>query len=92
MTQDHLSLLLEAANATQDAQGWQRLPEQHHISLYVASGGGALTVSRVDALRSNGDFLEARTTRGELFVLALEQVFAGAVEGATSAQRKAGFV
>ncbi len=92
MTEDHLSALLEAADAKKDDEGWHAAPEGRHMTLYVACNGSSLTVSRIEALKHSGALLEARTVRGERFLLAFEDVFACAVEGSKNAGRKAGFV
>ena len=92
MTEEHLSALLEAADAKKDDQGWSAAPEGRHMTLYVACNGANLTVSRIEALRQKGALLEARTVRGERFLLAFEDVYACAVEGPKTAGRKAGFV
>jgi hypothetical protein len=43
-------------------------------------------------LRVEKDLLRARTTKGELFIVALKDVYAGAVDaGGSSSGRKAGF-
>ena len=44
------------------------------------------------ALRLDGPLLHARTQRGEVFVLCLADVFAGAVDEPAEQGRKAGFV
>ncbi len=92
MTSEHLALLLTAAEAKKDDKGWSRVKEGHHITLHVANNGASLAVSRVEAVKVEGVLLKTRTTKGELYVLAMEDVFAGAVEEAASSSRKAGFV
>jgi hypothetical protein len=92
MTEEHLSALLGAAEAKKDGEGWMRPPEGRNITLYVSSNGASMTVGKVEALRVAGQLLRARTVRGEEFVLALEDVFAGAVDAPATAGRKAGFV
>lgn len=92
MTEEHLSALLSAADAKKDDEGWSTTPEGRNMTLYVACNGANLTVSRVEALRVKGALLEARTVRGERYLLALEDVYAGAVDGPKAAGRKAGFV
>ena len=92
MTEEHLTALLKTAEAKKDGDGWHALSEGKHMTLYVGSNGASLSVQRVEAVRQEGQIVRARTVRGEVFVLALEDVFAGAVEGAKSSNRKAGFV
>ena len=92
MTEQHLSALLTAAEAKKASDGWLKLPEGRHLALYVAFNGASLTVSRVDAVRSEGGLVRAKTVKGEVFLLALADIFAGAVDAAASTGRKAGFV
>jgi len=91
MTEEHLSALLSAAEAKKDDKGWVAGADGRLLTLYVAYGGAALTVGRVEAVRVDGKLVHARTNRGELYVLALTDVYAGAIEGATATSRKAGF-
>jgi hypothetical protein len=92
MNQDHLSALLAAAGAKKDSEGWIKAPDGRHVTLHAAFNGVGLTVSRVGAVRVEGQLLHARTAKGDLFILALSDVFAGAVEGGSATGRKAGFV
>lgn len=92
MTEEHLASLLATAQAKKDSGGWHVPAEGRHLTLYVAANGASLNVGRVEALKRDGALLHARTVKGELFVLALEDVFAAAVEAAQSGARKAGFV
>ena len=91
MTEEHLTALLTAAEAKKDDKGFLKAGEGRLISLYVASSGANLTVTKVEALKVDKHLIHARTTRGEIYILALEDVFAGAVDQPTSAGRKAGF-
>ncbi len=84
--------MLAAAQAKKDDQGWLVPAEGRQLTLYVASNGASLNVGRVEALQAEGKLLRARTVKGELYVLALEDVFAAAVETPSSSGRKAGFV
>lgn len=91
MTEDHLTALLTAAEAKKEEKGFLRMGEGRTITLYVASSAANLTVGKVEAVRSERGLLHARTSKGEVFVLALEDVYAGAVEALPSGTRKAGF-
>jgi hypothetical protein len=91
MTLDHLTAITKAAEARKDDKGWWTTQEGRHVTLYVASGGSSLTVSRIEALRVDGALVAARTVRGEEYLLALEDVFAGAVEPQAQGGRRAGF-
>jgi hypothetical protein len=93
MTQEHLAALIEASGAKKDDQGFLAPPEGKLLTLYVASGAATLSVQRIEALRTEAGLVHARTKKGELFILALQDVFAGAVEESQgSSSRKAGFV
>jgi hypothetical protein len=92
MTQEHWAALIEASGAKKDDGGFLAPPEGKLITLYVASGGATLSVQRIEAVRQDQNLVHARTKKGELFVLALEDVFAGAVEETQGSSRKAGFV
>jgi hypothetical protein len=92
MTQDHWLALLETAEATKDPEGWVAMSSGRHLTLYMASGNASLTVNHVEAVRVEGALIKARTVKGDTFVLALESVFAGAVDGPKDSTRKAGFV
>jgi hypothetical protein len=91
MTLDHLTAIIKAAESRKDDKGWWVTQEGRHITLYAASGGSSLSVSRIEALRPDGALLAARTVRGEAYYLALEDVFAGAVEPQAQGARRAGF-
>jgi hypothetical protein len=92
MTADHLNSLLSAAEAKKDDQGWFRPPDGRSLTLYVGADGVSLTVGRVEALKVEGDLVKARTVKSEVYIVALQDVFAGAVDAPAGADRKAGFV
>lgn len=92
MTEEHLTALLKTSEAKKDPEGWFALSEGRTLSLYLGNNGVSLTITKVEALKTEGSLLRARTARGETFVLAAEDVFAGAVEGNKSGSRRAGFV
>ena len=93
MTLEHWAALIEASGAKKDERGFLAPPEGKLITLYVASGNSTLSVQRIEAVRQEQGLVHARTKKGELFVLALQDVYAGAVEETQGAsQRKAGFV
>lgn len=94
MTEEMFRVVLETSNAKADKDGWSALPEGRQMTLYAAHNGVSLTVAKVEAVRSAGAFLKARTVKGDTFVLALEDVFATAFDAGTEspAARKAGFL
>ncbi len=91
MTSEHLSALLSAAEAKTDDAGWAATEEERTITLYVSRDGASLTVARLTSIKPEGDLVFAKNVRGETFVLALADLFAGSVEGQKDSGRKAGF-
>jgi hypothetical protein len=75
------------------AGGFRELPEKVRLTLYVARGGVGLTVPGIEAIARKGLSVHARTAKGELYVVQLEDVFAANVEGKikSKTERKAGF-
>jgi hypothetical protein len=92
MTQEHWAALVEASGAKKDEKGFLVPPEGKLLTLYVSSGSSTLSVQRIEAVRLEQGLVHARTKKSELFVLALQDVFAGAVEETQGSSRKAGFV
>jgi len=92
MTQEHLAALLSAGEATKNAEGWMVLPEGRSLTLYVASGSSSLNIGRVQAMKHDGTLLHARTTKGELYLVALVDAYAGSVDAPSGTTKKAGFL
>jgi hypothetical protein len=92
MTKEHLDVLLKAAKAEKSKDGWRELATGREMTLYVATGGASLTVGRISGVKEGATLLEARTIKGEHYVLAMEDVFAGSVDESSEKPRKAGFV
>ncbi len=92
MTQEHWAALIEASGAKKGEGGFLSPPEGKALTLYVSSGSATLSVQRIEAVRHEQGLVHARTKKGELFVLALTDIFAGAVEESQGSSRKAGFV
>jgi len=90
MTEEHLTALLSAAEAKTDERGFQRV--ERTLTLYVVSGSASFSVGKVEALRVDRDLLHLRTTKGELYIVLLKDVYAGAIEAPAAGSRKAGFV
>jgi hypothetical protein len=65
--------------------------EERLLTLHVSHDGVGLTVSRVAALRQEGPLLFARTSKGDQFVLSLDDVFAASAEAPKEQSRQAGF-
>ena len=93
MTHDMLRTVLDTAQA-KEVEGWQQLSEGRLLSLYTAHDGVSLVVQKIEAVRLAHSVLFARTSKGETFMLALEDVFAAACDAGTTspATRKAGFL
>ena len=94
MTGDHLDAILKLAGAKNEKDGWVSLPDGSTMSLHVAHDGASMTVSRIEALRQDGELVYARNPKRELFVIVRGDVFAVALEADTIAGkvvRRAGF-
>ncbi len=94
MTGEHLEAILKVAGAKSDKEGWFGMPEGSSLSLHVAHDGAAMTISRVDAVRFDGELVYCRNPKRETFVVVRGDVFAAALEGESSAgkvARRAGF-
>jgi hypothetical protein len=92
MTGEHLELVLKNAQAKPDKDGYLTVPEGTTLTLYAAHDGVGLTVSRVDAVKVEGELVQARTVRREQYALVKSDVFAVALEGAVGQPtRRAGF-
>jgi hypothetical protein len=92
MTESQLHTVLKTLKVTAEKDGTSKLPDESSLTLYVAHAGAALTVSKVDSVKIDGDLVQARTAKKETFVVALSDIFAVAAEnGATASRRTAGF-
>lgn len=90
MDEKHYAALLEVAKVI-DQDSWVVVPEERTITLHLASAGTTLSVSKASRLKLEGKILYAETLSGDLFVLALADVFAASIEGGKKTGRKAGF-
>jgi hypothetical protein len=95
MTEEMLRVVLDTANAKTDGKdGWTTLPEGRLMTLHLAHGGVQLTVGKIEAIKTQGAILRARSSKGETFI-ALADVFAAGLEGGSdpaNPARKAGFL
>jgi hypothetical protein len=94
MTGEHLDAILKAIQAKSGKDGYLAMPEGTTMTLYLAHDGASLSVPKVEALKTDGELVFARTTKRETFVIARADVFAVATDGATTAgesPRRAGF-
>ena len=89
-----LRAALDDAQAKANEGGFE-LEEGRRLTLHVAHAGVGLVVSKISRVTMTDGLVRARTERGELFVLAVADVFAAGVEGTKSPSgqtRKAGFL
>jgi hypothetical protein len=94
MTDEMFRTVLETAGAKGDKDGWTVLPDGRQMTLYAAHHGVQLTVTKVEALKTSGRTVWARTSKAETFVLDLDDLFAAALDRGheTAGGRKAGFL
>jgi hypothetical protein len=92
MTGEHLEAILKSAQAKAEKDGFITMPDGSGLTLYVAHDGVPLTVSRVEALKLDGELVYARTAKRETYALGRSDLFAVAIEGAVGQPvRRAGF-
>lgn len=94
MTEEMLQAVLETAAAKADKDGWSALPEGRLMTLYAAHNGVPLTIAKVEAVRVSQRIVRARSAKGEIYVVGLDNLFAAALDRGHEAQagRKAGFL
>lgn len=93
MSPEQVNEILQMCEASAGEGGFRDLPPKTTLNLYVAKNGVGLTVGSIEALAIKGLAVHARTTKGELYVVSLEDVFAAEVEGKAQSKtvRRAGF-
>jgi len=92
MTGEHLEAILKNAQAKTEKDGYQSLGDGALLTLYAAHDGVSLTISRVEAVRIDGEIVYARTSKKETYALGRTDLFAVALEGAVGQPvRSAGF-
>ena len=94
MDPEHFHDILKLCEATPaDSGGFREFPQKTTLSLYLAKNGVPLTVGNIEAVAVRGMHVHARTTKGDLYVLSFEDLFAANIEGRMTpkAGRKAGF-
>jgi hypothetical protein len=92
MTEAQFAALLKTAETKKASDGWHVVPDGRHLTLHVARGGAGMSVPRVERLRLVDDTVYARTTREEVYLVSLDDIFAAAAESPKKGTRKAGFV
>ena len=94
MTPEHFDAILKNALAKSDGEknGFSTLPEGTTLTLYVAHAGASLAVPKVEAVRSEGELVYAKTQKRETFCIVRTDVFAVSMEGGGGTPaRRAGF-
>ncbi len=92
MDKAHLATILGLGGGKEGADGFTELPDGKSITWYVAHAGASMNVSKTTACKLDGALLVARNQKGELYVVALDDVFGASLEGgAASPARRAGF-
>lgn len=93
MSPEQIQEILKVCEATEGEGGFRELPQRTTLSLYLSKGGVGLTVGSIEAMHVRGHAVQARTTKGDLYVFSLEDVFAANVEGRmkSKTERRAGF-
>lgn len=94
MSPESLQEILQLCEApAADERGFRELPQKVTLTFYLAKDSVGLTVSNVEAISIRGHHMQARTSKGDLYVLSIEDVFACNIEGRAHAkrERRAGF-
>lgn len=96
MTEEMLKAVFDTAQAKPDDDGGATLPEGKTMTLYAAHEGVSLTVTKVVSAKVTHGVVRARNSRGETFLVSIEDLYAAAVDGASEPSatraRKAGFL
>jgi hypothetical protein len=88
-----LRFALQKAGATEH-EGEHRLPDDKLLTLYAGHEGTSLTVQKVAKVRVEEGLIEATSAKGELFLVAIDDLFAVSVAGTAQSpsSRQAGFL
>lgn len=89
-----LTATLTAAGAKTGDKGIASLPDGRALTLYAAHAGVPLTISKIEKVQLIEGIVHATNGKGEIFLVAQDDVFATAIDGGTAAAaaRKAGFL
>jgi hypothetical protein len=92
MTREQIEVILKNAQAKQDKEGAQALPEGSNVTFHVAHDGAAVQVAKIESVRFDGELVFAKSAK-QTVALVASDVFAIAVEGVggAPARRPAGF-
>jgi hypothetical protein len=91
MTQDQLAAVLKASGAKPGQDGYHVLPEGATLTLHLATGGARLDVAKIEALKIDGDSVQAKTAKKELFFVSAKDIFSAAIDTSEKQSRRAGF-
>lgn len=94
MSPEHIQEILQICEAgTADDRGFRELPPKTTLTLYLQKNSVGLTIANIEALVVRGHQLHARTQKGDLYLVSLEDVFAANIEGRAQSKgaRRAGF-
>ena len=95
MAGEQLDAVLKSVNAKSGKDGFAALPDGVTLTLYLAHDGASLSVQKVEAVKTDGEIIFARTTKRETFAVAKADIFAVATDGTATAAgespRRAGF-
>lgn len=94
MSPENLTEILQLCDASAaDERGFRELPQKTTLTFYLAKDSVGLTVPNVEAVNLRGHHVQARTSKGDLYILSIEDVFACNVEGRAQSKgaRRAGF-
>ena len=93
MSPEQITEVLQLCEASAADNGFRELPQKTTLSFYCARQGVGLTVSSVEAVALRGAAVHARTNKGDLYVFAIDDVFAVNIEGkmVPKGPRRAGF-
>lgn len=83
--------LCEASNP--ESQEFCEFAPKVTATLYAACNGVGLTIPSIEAVALRDNIVQARTVKGDLYVVQLSEIFAVHIEGKAQpkTQRKAGF-
>lgn len=93
MTREMLQAMLKRAGATKKDDE-HSLADGRLMTLYLSRDGASLQVSKVTSVKEIDGVVEALDSKGELFMLHLDDLFAASVSGSDDKgpARKAGFL
>ena len=91
MTREQIEAILKASQAKLDKESAYTLPDGSNMTFHVAHDGASLSFQKVESVRFDDGLLYAKSAKQSV-ALVVSDVFAVAVEGVGSAQRRpAGF-